>query len=443
MRFVVNTQADQRRMLEAIGCSSIDDLFADIPEEILGRFRPLGLPGASELEVQRAIRALAARNAEPESIVSFQGGGVYDHHVPSVVRSVTSRSEFATAYTPYQPEISQGTLTAMFEFQSMICELAGMEIANASMYDGATSLAEAALMAARVRPGGRILVSEALFPHWRRVLETYCWAADIDIVDVPISTDGGLDRSALDGEASALIVQTPNAFGVLESLAELGSSLGDTLLIVACNPLALALVEPPGALGADIVVGEGQPLGLPMSFGGPLLGLFATRRELLRQIPGRIVSRTLDTAGNAGFTLAAQTREQHIRRERATSNICTNAALCALAATVFLALHGARGLKELSELNFRKAHYAARRLVEDADVELAFSRPFFNEFTIRIPEAPERLLEGLRARGLALDPPLAIPHPQANADPLLRIAVTERRTKAEIDHLVDSVKELL
>jgi glycine dehydrogenase subunit 1 len=437
MRFIVNTEEDRRRMLRAIGIDSVDALFDDIPSQVIDRFTPLGLEPCSEIEVDRTLGDLAARNADAQSHVSFQGGGVYDHHVPAVVRHLTARSEFATAYTPYQPEISQGTLTAMFEFQTMICELTGMDVANASLYDGASAVAEAALLAARVRGRRRLLVSEGLFPHWQRVLETYAWASGIQIESVPLDESGRLDRSFVHDEGDGLVVQSPNAWGILESFEDLKSRLGDALLIAACHPLALALIEPPGAFGADIVVAEGQPLGLPMAYGGPLLGLFATRSALLRQLPGRIASRTVDPEGRVGYTLAAQTREQHIRRERATSNICTNAALCALTATVFLALHGAEGLRALAELNYRKAHHAARALGEGTAFATAFDAPFFNEFVVRVPEPRvQGLRDRLRDVGILVDP--LVPH---EGGALLRLAVTERRTAAEIDRLVAALRE--
>jgi glycine dehydrogenase subunit 1 len=441
MPFIPGSDTDREAMLRTIGRDSIDALFSDLPEEVLAAFRPTGLPGASEMEVSHAVQSLARETVDAASVTSFLGGGLYDHHVPSAVRHMLSRSEFATAYTPYQPEVSQGTLTAIFEFQTMVCELTGMEIANASMYDGASALAEAALMAERIRSNGRVLVSDSVFPHLRRVVETYCWAAGIEVESVPRAADGRLDRDALSEGVSAVIVQSPNAFGVLEDFRGLREILGDALMIVSCHPLSLAIVEPPGSFGADIVVGEGQPLGLPPSYGGPLLGLFATRSGYLRQLPGRIISRTEDVDGNTGYTMAVQTREQHIRRERATSNICTNAALCALAATIHMAAHGAQGLRRLAEINYQRAHYAAREMAALPGVELVFDAPFFNEFTVRVPADPESVWATLRERGILIDPPAQLQ--QLGLRNALRFAVTERRTQDDMDRLVAILEEAL
>jgi len=440
MRYIPHSEDDRRHMLASVGASSIDELFADIPKEVLERFEPMGLPGTSEIDVERVLQEASRENIRPDRVISFQGGGVYDHHVPSVVRHLTSRSELYTAYTPYQPELSQGTLTTMFEFQTMVCELTGMEIANASMYDGASAAAEAILMAERVAGRGRVLVSAALFPHVRRVVDTYCWAAGIELVELPYDDRGRVDRSAISRNVSGLLLQTPNAFGVIEELDGLKASLGDGLLIASCHPLALALLEPPGTFGADIVVAEGQPLGLSPSFGGPLLGLLATRGALLRQMPGRIVSRTVDIEGETGYTMAAQTREQHIRRERATSNICTNSALGALAATIYLASLGEVGLRNLASLNFHKAHYAARAVCRVPGVEPAFAAPFFNEFTVRTTLDPTQIRERLRAQGILVDPPESLAAPAAGG--LLRFAVTEKRTQEEIDRLAAALQEV-
>jgi len=318
MRYIPTSDADRKRMLSAIGMSTLDELFADIPQEILARNKPLGLKPLSEREVASEFSRLAGKNASTRSFSSFQGGGIYDHYIPAIVPYILSRSEFATAYTPYQPEISQGTLTSMFEFQTMICELTGMEIANASLYDGATALAEAALMADRIRRRKRIAVSTALFASAMRVLRTYAWAADIELVELPLAADGRTSFDHLPETLSALIVQSPNALGVIEDLRGVKKMLGDALLVVSANPLSLAVLETPAAIGADIVVGEGQPLGLAASYGGPLLGLFATQQQYIRQTPGRIAGQTLDIDGRVGYTMTAQTREQHIRRQRAT-----------------------------------------------------------------------------------------------------------------------------
>ncbi len=417
-------------MLDAVGRRDVEELFSDIPSEVLARFEPTGLEPKSELEVQDAVRRAADSNRAMD-MVSLLGGGIYDHYSPSIVGHIVGRSEFYTAYTPYQPEISQGTLTAMFEFQTLVCELTGMQISNASMYDGATALAEAALMADRLRKRRRVAVAANLLPQFRRVLQTYAWAAGIELVEVPYDASGRGAWDQIPGNVSGLIVQSPNAFGVIESLDGLKAQLGDALLIVATYPIALGLLESPGALGADVVVGEGQCLGLPMGFGGPLLGLFATKMEYLRQLPGRVAGRTVDADGKTGYTMAAQTREQHIRRERATSNICTNSALCALAATVYLASVGAAGLRHVAELNLAKAHYLAEGVRRIKGFRLAFDAPFFNEFIVR-PTEPARVVRArLEDAGFLVEDPAELE--ALGVENALRVAVTERRSRGELD----------
>ncbi|HHE51631.1 MAG TPA: aminomethyl-transferring glycine dehydrogenase subunit GcvPA, partial [Candidatus Acetothermia bacterium] len=290
MRYIPNTDEDRREILAAIGRSSISELFDDIPRNVKALFQPLGQAGKSEMEVRTELEALSRENKAGEA-VSYLGAGIYDHYIPSVVSHITSRSEFYTAYTPYQPEISQGTLTAMFEFQTLVCELTGMEIANSSMYDGGTALAEAAMMAARVTGKRRLAVSGALFSHSRRVLDTYCWASGIEVVEIP-ARDGRCDFTQVPSDVGGVIVQSPNAFGVIEDLSGVKGDIGDALLIVAVNPVSLGILTPPGELGADIVTAEGQPFGLAATFGGPLLGMFATRKAYLRQMPGRLVGQT-------------------------------------------------------------------------------------------------------------------------------------------------------
>ncbi len=420
-------------MLAAVGCDSLEELFADIPAAVLERFRPLDLSSRSELDVSRDLKRLAAENEGP-SLVPFVGGGIYDHYIPSVVSYIPSRSEFSTAYTPYQPEISQGTLTAMFEFQTMVSELTGMEIANASLYDGATALAEAALMADRIRGRGRIAVARSLFEHLRRVLDTYAWGAGIDVIEVPFGPSGGCDLREVPDGISALILQSPNAFGVIERLDGVKERIGDALLVCSTYPLALGLLKPPGDFGADIVVGEGQSLGLPMGYGGPLLGLFATRHDYVRQLPGRIAGRTVDADGAVGYVMAAQTREQHIRRRRATSNICTNSALCALAATVYLATVGGEGLRAIARRNVERAHELADRLIRFGRFEAAFGGPFFNEFVVRTCGDPNGLRRRLAEAGFLVAPPDDLA--RLGVDRALRIAVTEKRTDEELDRFV-------
>jgi glycine dehydrogenase subunit 1 len=433
MRYIPNADIDRRQMLAAVGRANVEELFSDIPREVLARYKPIGLAPKSELEVRDALERAAAANRAVEA-VPLLGGGIYDHYSPSVVGHILGRSEFYTAYTPYQPEISQGTLTAMFEFQTLVCELTGMEIANASMYDGATALAEAVLMADRIRKQHRVAVAANLLPQYRRVLDTYAWAAGVQLLDVPFDASGRCAGQELPSDVSGLVIQSPNAFGGVESLAGLKARLGEALLIVMTYPIALGLVEPPGVFGADIVVGEGQCLGLPMGFGGPLLGLFATRMEFLRQLPGRVAGRTVDADGKIGYTMAAQTREQHIRRERATSNICTNSALCALAATVYLASVGADGLRQVAELNLAKAHYLADGLRRIKGYEMAFDAPFFNEFVLRPTEPASAVRARLTDAGFLVEDPAELE--ALGVRNALRIAVTERRSRVELDRVL-------
>jgi glycine dehydrogenase subunit 1 len=445
MEFIPHTPEDIAEMLAAIGASSVDELFADIPAEVLKRYRPLGLPPHSELEVARELGRLAGENLDPREFISFLGGGIYDHFIPAVVEHLISRAEFYTAYTPYQAEISQGTLTWMFEFQTMVCELTGMEVANSSMYDGATALAEALFMASRVTGKRRFLLAESINPFYRQVLKTYAWAADLELRELPYDEQGQLDREALDRalasgpEVGGLLIQSPNFFGIIEDLEGLKELLGQALLIVSVNPISLGLLRPPGEFGADIVVGEGQALGNPPNFGGPLLGLFATRQKYLRQMPGRVSGQTVDAEGKTGYVMALQTREQHIRRERATSNICTNEALCALAATIWLSALGREGLRELAELNLQKAHYLAERIGNIRGYSLKFAGPFFNEFVVQLPKGRRagQLLEALREAkilgGLDLSP--------YGLEDSILVAVTEKRTKEELDLFVERLKE--
>jgi glycine dehydrogenase subunit 1 len=438
MRYVPNTDNDRKEMLSAIGCSSIEELFADIPQEVRNRFEPLGVFPKSEMEVKQELEALSLEN-ELSGSVSFLGGGVYDHYIPSVVSHMILRSEFYTAYTPYQPEMSQGTLTAMFEFQTLICELTAMEIANSSMYDGGTALAEAAMMAVRVSRKRKIAVSAALFRNYRRVLDTYCWASGIEIFELP-TVNGRCNLSDIPDGIGGVIVQSPNVFGVIEELSGVKELIGDALLIVSVNPLSLGILTPPGNYGADVVVGEGQPLGLPASFGGPFLGLFATRKEYLRQVPGRVVGQTVDVEGKIGYTMAAQTREQHIRRQKATSNICTNAQLCALAATVYLASVGGDGLRDVGLLNLHKAHYLAGRLTELPGFSLAFDFPFFNEFVLKVPDDPHKIRKRLSKEGILIDDPKDLEYLGISKG--VRLAVTEKRSEEELDRMVDIMRRM-
>lgn len=440
--FIPNTLEDQRKMLAEIGLSDVEELFVDIPAEVLKRFKPLGLKPLSELEVSQLVSRMAAENAHTGQYVSFLGGGIYDHYIPAIISHLILRGEFLTCYTPYQAELSQGTLTWMFEFQTMICELTAMEVANSSMYDGGSALAEAMLMAKNITGRKRFLVSKSLNPYHRRCLETYAWGVGLELIDVPFTETGQLDRAALQpgelDDLGGLIVQTPNFFGVIEDLSGLKELIKDAFLIVSVNPISLGLLAPPGLFGADIVVGEGQPLGIPQSFGGPLLGIFATRMSYVRRMPGRMSGRTVDADGRVGYVMALQTREQHIRREKATSNICTNQALMALCATIYMATLGRRGLRKLAELNLQKAHYLAEKIVKLPGFALRFSGPFFNEFVVRTRKKPSRLLKTLRDEGFLGGLDLE-PYELLDGNNLL-VAVTEKRTRDEMDRFVKVLK---
>lgn len=441
--FIPHTEQDRRSMLQQIGLDSTEELFADIPREILERFEPLGLESLSELEAWGLLNEIGAENIDPSQYVSFLGGGIYDHHIPSVVNHLISRGEFYTSYTPYQAEASQGTLTWMFEFQTLVCELTGMDVANASMYDGGSALAEAMLMAHNVTGSRTFLISGDAHPHYRQIIRTYAWGADLELVEVPVADDGRLDREFIrersGDDVGGLLVQSPSFLGVIEDLQGLKDALGDALLCVNAHPLSLSILKPAGALGADIVVSEGQALGNAPNFGGPLLGLFACRDAYKRKLPGRISGRTTDGQGNVGYTMTLQAREQHIRRSKATSNICTNQALCAFAATVYLSLLGKRGFRELAELNAQKAHYLARGIQTVPGFELAWpNAPFFNEFAVRTPISSQELLKRLRERGYLG----GIDLERYGYDDTTLIAVTEKRTRQEMDGFVQALGEV-
>ncbi len=436
MRYISNTPAQQREMLATIGVGSIEELLARIPAKAR-LSRPLNVPAAmAETDLVRHLRALSALNANADDYACFLGGGSYDHSVPSPINHLISRGEFFTAYTPYQPEASQGTLRSIFEYQSMMAELCGMDVANASLYDGASSVAEAALMAHSVTGRNAIVLSKGLNPLYRQVVETYCEGPGIRLKSAPIgdgSTDPDVLRKSVSGQTAAVVIQHPNFYGCLEDIraaADIAHAQG-ALLIVVADPVNLGLLAPPGALGADIVVGEGQGLGVPMSFGGPNLGVFAAKQELVRRMPGRLVGATVDQDGQRGFVLTLQTREQHIRREKATSNICTNVALCALMATIYVSIMGKTGMRQVGVLSTAKAHYAAEAFAKIPGVRLRFAAPFFKEFTLELPKSPERIAKRLMKDKILAGVPLkAFDRSQKEC---LLVAVTEKRTRAEID----------
>jgi glycine dehydrogenase subunit 1 len=443
-RYIANTPDEQKRMLGLIGAGSIEELLVKIPAK--ARLpRPLGVAAAmAETDLIRHVKAFAARNADADSHVCFMGAGSYDHYVPSPINHMILRGEFFTAYTPYQPEASQGTLRTIYEYQTMIAELTGMDVANASIYDGASSLAEAALMAHATTDRNEIVLSRGVNPLYKRVTATYCAGPGLRLRDIA-APDGVTDldaaKKAVGAKTAALVVQTPNFYGCLEDVAaaaEIAHAAG-ALLVVVADPVNLGVLEGPGKLGADIVVGEGQGLGVPMSFGGPNLGVFAAKKELVRRMPGRLVGVTADSDGARGFVLTLQTREQHIRRAKATSNICTNVALCALMATIYLATLGRRGLVRVGELSTAKAHYAAERLTKVPGVSLRFPAPFFKEFLLKLPKPPERVVMRLAKQGFLAGVPLKS-FDRGLADCLL-VAVTEKRTKAEIDRFAAALEK--
>ncbi|ATA60647.1 (aminomethyl-transferring) [Geobacillus stearothermophilus] len=440
-RYLPMTEEDKQEMLRTIGVASIDELFADIPEQVRFRGELNVKPAKSEPELWKELSALADKNANAKQYVSFLGAGVYDHYIPAVVDHVLSRSEFYTAYTPYQPEISQGELQAIFEFQTMVCELTGMDVANSSMYDGGTALAEAVLLAAAHTKRTKVLISAAVHPQYRDVVRTYAKGQRLEVKE--IAYDGGVtDLQALEAEmgddVACVVVQYPNFFGQIEPLKAMELLVHEkkSLFIVASNPLALGILTPPGALGADIVVGDMQPFGIPMQFGGPHCGYFAVKAPLMRKIPGRLVGQTKDEDGRRGFVLTLQAREQHIRRDKATSNICSNQALNALAASVALSALGKRGVKEMATMNMQKAHYA-KQAFEQHGVVSPFAGPFFNEFVIRLNRPVSEVNARLLEKGIIGGYDLGGDYPELSNHML--VAVTELRTKEEIDRFVNEL----
>jgi len=431
-------------MLEVIGLESVDELFRSIPQHLQQACR-LDLPeGLSEMEAAELIEDLAHSNYDPSCMVSFLGGGAYDHYVPAVVSQLISRSEFYTSYTPYQAEVSQGTLQAIYEYQSLVCRLTGMDIANASGYDGASATADAALMACAIRHGREaVLVSGAVNPAYRKVVETYCSSGGHSVVEVPSSagTTGSEElEKLLDKNTACLVVQQPNFFGVVEDIAALGARAKESgaLFVVVSDPIGLGILRAPGEAGADVAVGEGQALGVPLSYGGPYLGFFATRERYKRRIPGRIVGRTEDSRGRTGYVLTLQTREQHIRREKATSNICTNQALIALAATIYMALLGKEGFRKVAGLCLQKAHYLAGRINELPGWSLAYAeRPFFREFVVEAPRPPGEVIELMLQKNFLAGIDLGEFDEKLQGKML--VSVTERRTRAQMDSFVEAL----
>ena len=429
MNYTPNTDKDRESMLREIGVQDIMDLFKDIPDNLILK-NPLQIPDQlSEFELLRELEKISRKNKRP---LSFQGGGNYNHHIPSTVNAVTSRGEFSTAYTPYQPEISQGTLQAIFEYQSMICELTGMDVSNASMYDGATSLAEAMILASRIKGKKQVLVSQTLNPFYREVLKTYARANEIRVVE--IDTKDGLTSDFNTEGSSAIIIQNPNFFGLIEDLDEIRKKAEDILFITSTTePLSWAMLKPFSEYNVDIVTADGQSFGNPMNFGGPGLGIFATKQTYVRQVPGRLVGETVDIHGNKGFALTLCTREQHIRREKATSNICTNHGLCALAAAVYLVTYG-KNLSRLAQLNNQVAGDFFDLCSQIEGIELVFDKPFFNEFVVKIRKNILSKLSDIEI-GICLE------KYYPNMEDCYLVCCTEMTPKEDIDKVIDEITQ--
>ncbi len=442
--FCATSAQDQEAMFESLGIDSFDDLFAGIPDHL--RSDELKVPdGLSEMEMMQHVRKIASKNST--DLVNFCGAGFYDHYIPAAVDALSSRGEFYTAYTPYQPEASQGTLQAAFEYQTAICRLTDMEVANASLFDGGTALFEGIMMALRQTRRNKVLVDEGVSPIYRKMLRCYTQNLSVEYAEVPISGSGIADRAAyeaaLDDSVGAVVLQNPNFFGCLDNLSELIEKIHQVkaLAILSVYPMALSHVETPGAMGADIVTGEGQSLGLPLNFGGPYLGFMATKKKYVRKMPGRIVGETQDAQGRRGYVLTLQAREQHIRREKATSNICSNVQLCALRAIIYLSLVGREGFLDVGRQCMDRASYAWHKLIAIDGVEPAFNRRFFNEFAIRLPKDASEVVSALVDQGIAAGFPVGRYYPRM--ENILLLSFTEKRTKEEIDILVAKLESAI
>lgn len=443
MDYISNSDADKAEMLRMIGARSFADLISNIPSSL--KKLELKLPaGISELELDRHMDEIGHANKNFKYSVSYLGAGNYDHFFPAVVDRLALRGEFITAYTPYQGEASQGTLQSMYEYQSLICEITAMDVSNASMYDGASSLAEAALLALRLGERKKILMPATIHPEYREVVKTYLSSLDAEIVDIPmkncVADLTALERAA-DAESAAILVQQPNFFGALEETHRIGgiAKKAGALFVACVNPASLGVLAPPGEYDADIAVGEGQPLGNPVSYGGPHFGFFTVKNALLRKIPGRISGMTVDKIGRRAFVLTLQAREQHIRREKATSNICTNQALCALKGAIYLSLLGKEGLKKLGLLNVAKARKTHDRLLKIKGVQALSTAPFFNEFALRIDKDPGKLKENLKKRNIL--GPLALENFYPEMRSAYLFAVTEKRTDRDLETLAAAIEE--
>jgi len=446
MRYLGLTEADRRDMLGVIGAKDIDALFRDVPREALNA--KIDLPGfKGEIEVERALGAFAAKSLSPADAPCFLGAGAYRHHIPAAVDHLIQRSEFLTSYTPYQPEIAQGTLQYLFEFQTQVALLTGMDVANASLYDGATACGEAVLMAQRVTKRHKAVLSGGLHPHYRDVVETLMRQTGQPYLAAPMDAEGKEDLGSLiDADTACVVVQNPSLFGHVRDLSGLAKACqakGVLLVVAVGEVVSLGLIEPPGAMGADIVVAEGQSIGVPLSFGGPYVGLFAAKEKYLRQMPGRLCGETLDQDGRRGFVLTLSAREQHIRREKATSNICTNSGLCALAFTIHLSLLGEAGLTRLAEINHANAVKLSERLDGLKGAKL-LNTSFFNEFTLELPKPAAPVVEALAAKGILGGVPVSRLWPKEKAaQNLLLLAATELNTDEDIERLSRALEEVL
>jgi len=446
MPFIPNTDTDREKMLQRIGIKNFNELIANIPEEL--RFKgDFNIPEPlSELEITKIVQQKTRCNRDCSEMINFLGGGAYDHFIPATIHHIISRSEFYTAYTPYQPEVSQGTLQSIYEYQSMIAELMDMEVANASMYDGGSALAEAALMAVAETGRKKILVSHAVHPHYRQIICTYCHGQKIEIqlidLDQGITSISDL-QNKIGSDIAAVIVAHPNFLGNLEEVFEISTITHEhgALLVTSTDPISLGILQPPGQYDADIATAEGQCLGNSLNFGGPYLGIMTSKFKFIRRIPGRIVGVTVDNKGRRGFVLTFQTREQHIRREKATSNICTNQALNALAATVYLSLMGKQGIQEVATLCIQNSHYLAEQIQHLNGYKLEFSSPFFKEFVVKTPVAPKEIIDKLILKNIYAGIDVSqFDYGLANG---LLVAVTEKRSRNDMDIFVEALRELI
>ncbi|HDN59776.1 MAG TPA: aminomethyl-transferring glycine dehydrogenase subunit GcvPA [Candidatus Marinimicrobia bacterium] len=442
-KYIPNTPDVEKEILQEIGVTSFDELISNIPQKFRSACDVNLPPPLSELEVVKLLKGISSKNISSENYVSFLGGGVYDHYIPPVIDFLIARSEFYTAYTPYQPEVSQGTLQSIYEYQSLICGLMGMDISNASLYDGATATAEAIFMACNVTRRSKAVISKLINPFYFEVLKTYLENRGVEI-EVLQEKEGQTDFSELEGKikgSACLVVQSPNFFGVIEELDGLKETLesSGSLFIMIVDPISLGVLKSPGEYGTDIAVAEGQSLGIHQSFGGPFLGIIAARKDFIRNMPGRIAGMTEDAEGKRAFTLVLQTREQHIRRERATSNICTNQALMALSACIFLSLVGKKGIRKLAELCVQKSHYLSDRVSELKGFELVYRRPFFKEFVVSTPVRAMKIVEAGLEEGFFPGVVLGDFYPERENQ--LLIAVTEKRSMEELDSFVNFLKK--